>query len=407
MKNKITCAALLLLSAFTSSVNAQWTKVGYMINGTDTVAGGNFRGYGNNMYSATDKGLFRSSNNGDLWTNITASSAGTSNEKFKSVFVAGNGDIYAGSDMKLFKSTDNGSTWARISNLPDSMYIWDITEAAGNMAIAFTKGTNYGVYYSADQGSTWTMATGLESAPRYFMRDGNTLYLGGTTKGVYISSDNGQTWALTGTGFPDLPGVWGIAKTGDNLFANSISGKGLYRSTNNGSSWQNTDTSVFKGFCQVFSMATAGNTIIASMDGVCNAGVPIKMSNDGGNTWSAFMDGISAGFYPNVGSGSSGNAFYTKKGKEVYRYTLASGIAQNQLTYPLNVFPNPSAGHLNINLPGENCQLEIINALGEIVYAQQLKNQRNISLQLQHNGLYFIRASTNQAKYSGKVIIQN
>ena len=343
---KIYLILTIILFASVPKLLAQWEKTGYMVVGSDTVSGGNFKGFGNNVYSCTSKGIFRSGDNGETWTNITSNDPAIQNESMLSIFIADNGDIYAGSTKKLFKSFNNGTSWIWLNSAQDTISYNDIIEINGNIVASYSVGFSFGgAYFSTDAGVSWTKSTGLVNLPMYyFLADGNILFLGGRD-GVYKSIDNGKTWETAGTGFPVSSGPRTIIKSGQYYFAADVGGNGLFASFDNAVTWSNVNPAVFNNFCQVFSITGGSGMIIATMDGACNGGAPIKMSSDNGTTWVSFMDGLTAGFYPSVGKNSSGTLFFTKKGTVVYRYGSVTGINDNYNT-PLNFalsqnYPNP------------------------------------------------------------------
>jgi photosystem II stability/assembly factor-like uncharacterized protein len=353
---------------------AQWVQVGYMItNGNDTAAFDHgFDAFGTKVYCGTDDGLFVSNDNGDSWQNITAGKPNTDGHDFYAAFEALNGDLFAGSSTRLFKSTDNGSNWSWVNALPDSMEWMDVTEIGGNLLASFV-GSSSGVYFSADGGTSWNLATGISSNVRYFWVDGTTVFLGGGANGVYKSTDNGQSWAVSGTGFPASPGIWSVVKEGNSHFANSVSGAGLFVSRDQGQTWANTDTSVFQGFCQVFSITAAQGMILATMDGACNQSAPIKMSNDDGMSWTAFMDSLPLGYHPSVGRNAAGTSFFTKRtgtfsSKKVFRYDLTpTALSPGEEMGTIRIHPNPATGSVAVtveNWPMKGLTMKVMDITG-------------------------------------------
>lgn len=367
---------IMLLASYSAS--AQWTQVGYMVvNGTDTANGSHvIKGFGANVYCGTVKGLFKSTDNGSNWTNISFNAAVISGQDIFSVYQASNGSLFAGSNKRMFKSTDNGTTWSWMSGLPDSATYYDITEIGGNILATFAKGTTNGVYYSNDFGATWTQATGIASGVRYFLIEGSTVLVGGTSNGIYKSIDVGQTWSSFGTGFPAAPGIWDIKRSENKLFAGSITGLGLFESSDNGSTWTSSSPTVFNGFCQVFSMVQSGKTIILTNDGGgCNVGgaSSIRSSTDGGNTWSSFMGGTTPpNYFSTVGKNSSGTSFFAKKGngKETYRFNNGNvAISDGNMQNSIMVYPNPTIDYIHIQGVADiqSMEFEVVDMSGKTV----------------------------------------
>lgn len=72
----------------------------------------------------------------------------------------------------------------------------------------------------------------------------------------------------------------------------------------------------------------------------------------------------------------------------------------------LAVFPNPNNGQFNITSNKKINKVEITNLLGQIIY-QSTSNQKNISLQLENNGMYFLTVTIANQIVSRKLIVQH
>ena len=77
----------------------------------------------------------------------------------------------------------------------------------------------------------------------------------------------------------------------------------------------------------------------------------------------------------------------------------------NSKTKAISIFPNPANTEINIVLPvNENAQIEISNAMGQVIIKDQNKNIIDISNLT--NGLYFISVKQGQQSYTQKLIKQ-
>jgi hypothetical protein len=80
----------------------------------------------------------------------------------------------------------------------------------------------------------------------------------------------------------------------------------------------------------------------------------------------------------------------------------------------INVYPNPSSGHVTIDLSStlrEDYQLEIFNVVGQKVYTEQLPNvngsfKKEINLIPFGKGLYILNFTNNKKNSSVKVIVE-
>ncbi|MCB2203575.1 T9SS type A sorting domain-containing protein [bacterium] len=148
-------------------------------------------GPNNTVYACYWDGIFRSTNGGDSWSEIS---------KIEGVakqvcYVTPAGSIIIGTRKDgLFRSTDGGLTFTQVPSAG-----WDnddhtaIIEAANGDLLL----TNFnGVFRSSDDGVSWTM---LGQVPTYGVKDiaedskGN-LFIASRGGGVAVSTDGGATW---------------------------------------------------------------------------------------------------------------------------------------------------------------------------------------------------------------------
>lgn len=99
-----------------------------------------------------------------------------------------------------------------------------------------------------------------------------------------------------------------------------------------------------------------------------------------------------------------------------YKYDFSSGIVgledKNIETDKLVVYPNPSNGNIQINLPNNTSKLKIYNALGILVKEISTQNLSNLTLNMQgelSSGTYFLKTfrGNNEALEQVKLIITN
>jgi hypothetical protein len=74
----------------------------------------------------------------------------------------------------------------------------------------------------------------------------------------------------------------------------------------------------------------------------------------------------------------------------------------------VNLFPNPSSGEVNFNLPyKEKLQLQIFNNAGELVFAKYLMGETSLDLHSLQNGIYHAVFSTPTEFYSSKLVLMH
>ncbi len=196
---------------------------------------------GQNVYIATNMGLFKQAPSGSSWTNIKSPYLQSSH-----VFGAHNGTLFLSSFSSLSSSIDNGKSWKT-----------DTTGLHGAAAIKFCEDSAGNVYAITAQYSFLTVGDGLfkhaskgwTNIGKNFLKmnadptnsnifnsinGGSTLYLS-TNFGSFISTDAGTTWTVD----PN-------AALADNIFGMAVTSKGtkvmstamgVYYKTSGSTSW--------------------------------------------------------------------------------------------------------------------------------------------------------------------------
>ncbi len=71
-----------------------------------------------------------------------------------------------------------------------------------------------------------------------------------------------------------------------------------------------------------------------------------------------------------------------------------------------SVYPNPSRGMFNIDLPYIATKVEILNMQGQIVYSKEAKGTLHVDLHKQPTGLYIVRAANIYGSSETRLILQ-
>ncbi|MEJ5306547.1 MAG: T9SS type A sorting domain-containing protein [Ignavibacteria bacterium] len=146
----------------------------------------------------------------------------------------GDTSVYAGTDGGVFRSTNNGSSWTEISA---TSTITRITKDR-SLAVSFNEagGTNIfvgthanGIFLSTNNSESWTQVnTGLTNLNIYALATSGTNVFAGTYGGgVILSTNNGASWTPFNTGLSSLH-VISLTISADNLFAGTENG-GVWR----------------------------------------------------------------------------------------------------------------------------------------------------------------------------------
>ncbi|GDX64177.1 hypothetical protein LBMAG35_10150 [Chlorobiota bacterium] len=191
------------------------------------------------LFAATDKGIYRSTDDGMSWTKT---SNGLPTTVVNDITEHSSG-IYAAMEGEgLFISKDGGINW---KDADAGVYMQFTRDLAilpdGSIACA----TQYGAFRSKD-GKEWTLyfGNGSDQLPmQTVFGTGNSLYVGLNGSAGYVSNDDGRTWAQLLTGFKS---------TVVNAFALDSSGKVLTA----------TNTGIFKQAPDQFGLLSLSTSLI-------------------------------------------------------------------------------------------------------------------------------------------------
>ncbi len=226
----------------------------------------------NNIIVASESGgLFRSTNHGVNWAQVSGSSTFWFTDVTylpsdgSVVIAAANADTRTVSGGGIWRSTDGGSSWTRPSITPPTA---DCANNFAAYALAAETGRNRvwagtycGLAYSDDLGATWQflpVVSGYNNDRIYAVlapSAGRLIII--TDAGMKISTDGGATWSLPGSGLPAYYLIFLGAHSQisaspinpdhlywafDYWFYNSGSSnwethRALFRSTDNGATW--------------------------------------------------------------------------------------------------------------------------------------------------------------------------
>jgi photosystem II stability/assembly factor-like uncharacterized protein len=267
----------------------RWRSVGPYIGGR-VVAVTGVRGNPNLFYmGAVDGGVWKSTDYGIRWTNITDSTLPGSSNSIGAIAVApaNTNVIYVGtgeSDIRgdvitgdgVFRSADAGKTWTRagledthtISNLivdpssPDVVY-------ASSLGHVFQPNPDRGVFKTTDGGHTWQ----------------KILFVNDSTGCVNLVMDASDANVLYAAMWQAYRTPWSLSSGG--------AGSGIYKTTDGGAHW--TDLSHNPGLPGGQLLGKIGLAVAASAPNVVYATIQARdggvfRSDDGGATWRRVND---------------------------------------------------------------------------------------------------------------------
>ena len=247
---------------------------------------------GTTVYSANDGGLFRTTNNGTNWTDLS--------NDLQIAQMYGFGQSTTNANLLLQGWQDNGTnrfngSWARVMG-GDGMLAFI---SFGNDQNMWGSQYNGSLNRSTNGGNTWSNATngitgtGAWVTPwRESPTVANTLYSG--FQNVFRSTNGGQNWSALGT----IPGTQTINQLAVSPADVNIiwvaKGSNVYKTTNNGGTWTQI-TTLPPGFVSYIACHnTNPNKAWVTYSGYTNTNKVFE-TTDGGATWTNL-----SGSLPNI-----------------------------------------------------------------------------------------------------------
>lgn len=367
-------------------------------------------------------------------------------------------------DSVLLKTTDGGKTWNKLSYagitfLPGGDDFLELDFITENIGFA-TVGPYSGTYRTDDGGLNWTLlSTSLcYNQGLYFTADGEGFVGGsGCFQGEKIDRFSSGTSAPATLNTPTWDASNMIVDIDFDLSVFAAAGiavsKGghIFRTTDGGFNWDSIPSSLAFGVPLTSVTIVNSNLAYIGYDDSA-AGFGLLKSTDGGLNWS--MDINTATFYyptfndlhttpqgrvyvgatpssvttglimesvdtsvwnlynvdlPIYSISSYNDTIIWGAGKNGYLVTTANpnvlSINNVSLQESVRLYPNPANTEINIVFPSsDNTQIEISNAMGQLLVKDQNKNTFDISNLT--NGVYFITVKQGQQSYTQKIIKQ-
>lgn len=207
------------------------------------------------------------------------------------VFLPGTSTYFAGNDGGLFKTTNNGTSWTDLSNNLAIAQQYRIGQSTSNPSLIVSGHQDNGT--NLYNGSSWSSIYGGDGMDCFIDRTNNNTIIASYVYGEhYRSTDGGNNWTDIYSALPNGQGnaEWLSVLHQDPTNANTYYAGGrseLYKTTNAGSSWATLGTPSGTGNINEFAIAPSNNqTIYAIKD---NA---VSKSTNGGTSWTNISTGL-------------------------------------------------------------------------------------------------------------------
>jgi len=233
----------------------------------------------NKIFAGTDQGrVLTSTDNGNEW--LSLSNTGLLKEEQGRIVSAvgkinsleyNTNSVYAGTDKGIFRSFDDGNTWKPISDGIKNI----ATFSLGTYLSTLYAGTAMGLYETIDDGRNWklTQYAALTSGKISALAIKNGNIYAALNGNIFCLLDKGTDW--TNTSFERIFDITQIAFNNDYVFASTLGG-GIYRSNIDGRGWSDYNDGL--GNLNVTCVITSGETIICGTNG---AGIYYSTNNGG------------------------------------------------------------------------------------------------------------------------------
>jgi|GEM_PF-2992908 len=360
------------------------------------------------LYVASNDGLFRSSDNGATWTDLTSGVSGLGD--LVEIQFTNNGDIFVRQNSSgIIRSLDGGNTWELDTagtggNYGSALLFYDSVSNKVFFGVGYNK---YALYYQAPTDAGWTKVTNVPSSvnnfsPVQMTRKGNKLFVIDIYRRVLESSDDGITWITkSGTGLTVAESQVGPSRflsIGNDLY---LGIGGVWKSTDDGDNW----TKVDQGFSSSDTRCLYydGSTLYSSTFGGGNT----YKSTDNGTTWS-YMGGSGSWFFKAITmhNGELYGVVHAKDSIFVYE-SGPTNISEQSAARKVQLYPNPASNMLTINHVPIGATIAMTDITGKTVHTSEATNeQTTISTENFANGIYNVRVLSKANVYTLKLVIK-
>jgi photosystem II stability/assembly factor-like uncharacterized protein len=370
---------------------------------------------GSNIFTASDRFISKSTDNGVSWINLIN---GVPEFGAYEIKINNNGTVFAFfNGSGLFRSTNNGDLWVKITALPAEANtgLMDFNSSSQ----IFVAGLE-NVYKSTDNGTSWNIINnGLPADQPFFsglsVDEQNNVYVsvrwGGfnTQDGLFKSANGGTSWTQINNIVVNANFKFNSA---GHMF--SITGNGLLRSTNGGANFEILSSA--PDYCLELEI---GNEDQIFLHYVENEIYGIKRSYNNGNTWAEFTQGLGQLFIYDFAFDN--NSFLLAATQSGLFKTINSTLGikvQNSGTpaeYALGQnFPNPFNPEtiIRFSIPkDEFTRLSVYNSLGEEIDVLINSNLNSGNYEINWDasgyasGIYFYKLETDDYSSVKKMIL--
>ena len=274
---------------YSDDFGATWDTLSTRVLGTDSINDPYIAGtytVGNTLFAAANGGFFKSLDSGETWVHSDAGlEQATANWQIPTSLANTGTALFVSfsNNNGLYRSSDNGATWTQVTNIPGFNNINDVHAHNGAIYVLLEPS----ILKSTDDGANWTVFSGTVTGRYNRMAFSNGVILTATflDLGLQRSTDNGASWTEANQGFADTR-IQAILADGSNLFAASYE-KNLFLSSDAGLTYTSINTvSPITPLVQANDIIKVGNEIVIGGYNRCHRTI------DNGANWVEYSAGL-------------------------------------------------------------------------------------------------------------------
>jgi photosystem II stability/assembly factor-like uncharacterized protein len=202
------------------------------------------------------RGIYKSTNNGNLWTDSFTS---YSNIYLNDIYSNHNDKLFACGGSGIFQFDSQTQDWINL-NAPQAGYLSIIVNSLGHIIA----GSNFGIFRSEDNGNTWLAASTITGYS--LVCTTNDILFAGGDYGIYKSTDNGAIWTKVGLDGFTITDI--DIDNADNIYANVFyRGQGIFHSQDLGASWEQLNDGIVNELTTAVAVDLQGNIYAGTTEG--------------------------------------------------------------------------------------------------------------------------------------------